>query len=155
MTNVEPLPERISKEVRSRNMSRIRSRDTKPEKKVRGLLHAAGFRFRLHRRDLPGTPDIVLPKWRAVVDVRGCFWHDHGCHLSTRPDQNADFWNRKLTENAGRDARNAALLQELGWRHLIVWECALRANSALEDDKLGRDVARWIKSNARTGSLPT
>ena len=117
--------DKFTEEKRSEIMSKVRSEDTKPEIKVRKLLHGMGYRFRLHRRDLPGKPDIVLPKYKTVVFVNGCFWH--GCptcrHASVRPKANADYWNRKLDRNLQRDRENYAKLTELGWRVVIVWEC--------------------------------
>src|SRR5918993_1434460 len=107
-------------------MAAIRHRNTKPEMVVRRLLHAAGFRFRLHRKDLPGTPDIVLPKYRAVILVNGCFWHGHSCSKGTRPATNTEFWNDKLDKNLERDATKKEKLQELGWHVIIVWECELK-----------------------------
>ncbi len=106
-------------------MSKVRAADTTPEIKVRKLLHGMGYRFRLHRRDLPGKPDIVLPKYKTVIFVNGCFWH--GCpvcrHAKIRPKENADYWNRKLDRNMRRDQENYMALKEKGWRVLIVWEC--------------------------------
>ena len=105
-------------------MSRIRSGDTKPEIVVRSLLHRMGYRFRLHRRDLPGKPDIVLPKHRTVIFVHGCFWHRHrGCKRCTTPSTNQDYWLEKLKGNAERDRKNKRLLKKLGWKVAIVWEC--------------------------------
>lgn len=135
-------------------MSRIRSRDTKPEIQVRRLLHAAGFRFRLHRKDLPGRPDIVLPKWKAVIDVRGCYWHAHGCHLFQQPKQNREFWSPKLAKNVDRDASNARKLTEAGWRHLIVWECALRGKHKTGETELSSQISRWIRGAEPAGSIP-
>ncbi len=109
---------------RSHMMARIRGRDTKPERIVRSHLHQAGLRFRLHARALPGRPDIVLKRWKAVVFVHGCFWHRHrGCPMATTPSTNPEFWRRKFEENVSRDARNVAALRSLGWRVFIVWEC--------------------------------
>jgi len=105
-------------------MSRIRGRDTQPEKKVRSALHRAGFRFRLHRKDLPGRPDIVLPKYRTVVFVHGCFWHRHrGCKFAYEPKSRPAFWNEKFRGNVARDRRNASDLRRLGWRVVTIWEC--------------------------------
>lgn len=115
-------------------MSGIRGRDTKPERIVRSHLHRAGLRFRLHGRALPGRPDIVLPRWDAVVFVHGCFWHRHpGCPKATTPSSNSAFWNRKFRENMERDKRNITALRRLGWRVFVVWECrtAPRALDAL------------------------
>ena len=119
--------DRITKEHRSWNMSRIRSRNTTPEKLVRSMLHRMGFRFRLHRRDLPGTPDIVLPRYRTVVFVHGCFWHRHcGCRFTYTPKSRVDFWNRKFRENVKRDRRARRKLRRLEWRVVVVWECQAR-----------------------------
>ncbi|QJW85691.1 DNA mismatch endonuclease Vsr [Ramlibacter terrae] len=112
--------------TRSRMMSGIRGKNTRPEMLVRKFLHAHGFRFRLHRKDLPGVPDIVLPKYKTVVFVHGCFWHQHGnCRFAARPKSNADFWSAKLGANAARDARVKTELEQLGWHVVTVWECSL------------------------------
>lgn len=117
----------LTPEQRSRNMSRIRSTDTKPEKRVRSLLHGMGYRFRLHVKTLPGSPDIVLPKYRTVVFVHGCFWHRHaGCKYASVPATRQEFWTAKFAENQARDRRVAELLRGEGWRVLIVWQCELR-----------------------------
>src|SRR5688500_18711370 len=119
------MADRVSGAKRSAMMARVRGKNTKPELAVRRAVHAAGFRFRLHRRDLPGTPDLVLPSLRTVVFVHGCFWHGHGCRKSARPATNQAFWNAKLERNLARDRANMESLQRLGWRVLIVWECSL------------------------------
>ena len=114
-------------EQRSRNMAAIRSRNTAPELKVRQALHAAGFRFRLHRRDLPGHPDIVLPKFQSVVFVHGCFWHMHRCpYGKPQPATNSDFWLQKRIGNVERDKNNVRALRALGWRVYTIWECQTR-----------------------------
>jgi len=105
-------------------MSRIRSRDTTPEIKVRRIAHAMGLRFRLHRRDLPGSPDVVFPRHRVALFVHGCFWHRHpGCHLAAVPKTRAEFWNTKFKNNVERDRRANEQLIELGWRVAVIWEC--------------------------------
>lgn len=117
----------VSPAIRSRMMASIRARDTKPELQVRRYLHARGFRFRLVRKDLPGKPDLVLPRWQVVIFVNGCFWHGHaGCRYATVPMTRTEFWVSKITANAARDARSAGALIALGWRVIVVWECALR-----------------------------
>ena len=142
----------VTPEVRSRMMSRIRGQDTVPEKIVRSLLFRSGFRFRLHRRDLPGRPDIVLPKYRAVIFINGCFWHAHArCAYATSPSSNRKFWQTKLADNQERDRRNIGKLRQAGWRVLIVWECTVRGKQDLFEleDQLGI----WIRSAAESGEL--
>jgi DNA mismatch endonuclease, patch repair protein len=118
------MPDRLTKAHRSWNMSRIGSRDTKPEMIVRSLLHRMGYRFRLHRRDLPGSPDIVLPRHGVVIFVHGCFWHRHPrCKLAYTPSTRARFWKKKFADNVGRDHRQRKQLEDMGWRAQIVWEC--------------------------------
>src|SRR5690242_15759999 len=105
-------------------MSRIRGSNTKPEIKVRSALHQSGYRFRIHRRDLPGRPDIVLPGYRTVVFVHGCFWHRHKrCKFAYSPKTRPEFWQNKFSSNVARDQRNASQLRRLGWRVATVWEC--------------------------------
>ena len=118
---------------RSMLMRHIGRKDTAPELAVRKFLHAAGLRFRIHVRELPGTPDIVLPRHRTVVFVHGCFWHGHHCsHGSTRAKTNTGFWDRKITDNRARDKRKTIALRALGWRVVIVWECRCSSPSTLE-----------------------
>lgn len=124
---------------RSRVMRRVGSKDTKPEMVVRRLLHRAGFRFRLHRKDLPGRPDIVLAKWRVVILVHGCFWHQHpGCPRSVRPTSNVDFWTKKLDRNVTRDRENIEKLEAAGWRVFTAWECQIK------DEAFGRRLERFL-----------
>ena len=119
--------DKISKERRSWNMSRIRARNTKPEYAVRSIMHRLGLRFRLHRKDLPGKPDIVLPKHKTVVFVHGCYWHRHsGCRNATTPSTNREFWEKKFEENVKRDERNKKKLEELGWSVITLWECEIK-----------------------------
>jgi len=119
---------------RSQIMGRIAGRDTKPEKRVRSLLHALGYRFRLHRRDLPGRPDVVLPRFKTVVFVHGCFWHGHpGCRRATIPATNREFWATKIAGNRARDERVIAELQRLGWTVLVIWQCELKDLSVVVD----------------------
>ena len=113
-------------------MSHIRSKDTKPEKRLRSLLHRLGFRFRLHRKDLPGTPDIVLPKYRTVIFVHGCFWHQHpGCKKATLPRSNVEFWKNKLEKNIERDKEVEKKLIETGWNVIVIWECEIKKTYSL------------------------
>lgn len=131
--------DRIPPDQRSEVMRQVRGKDTKPEIRVRRLLHRLGFRFRLHRDNLPGKPDIVLPKWRAVIFVHGCFWHQHpGCSRAARPTSNVEFWNKKLDRNVRRDAENIRQLEEAGWRVFVVWECLIG------DDGIGPELSRFL-----------
>ncbi len=140
--------------VRSRMMAGIRGEDTVPERVVRGLLHGAGFRFRLHPSELPGRPDIVLPSRRVAVFVHGCFWHQHsGCRFAKLPGTNEKFWSAKLATNRERDTRSEAQLLQQGWRVLVVWECTIRGST----DKLGalrQRLSAWILSKRRRGEFP-
>lgn len=115
-----------SKEVRSMNMSHIRSKNTKPEEKVRKYLFSKGFRYRKNVRNLPGCPDIVLPKYKTVIFVNGCFWHKHDCPRFVWPTSNEAYWIPKITRNVERDQNNHELLQELGWHVIVIWECQLK-----------------------------
>lgn len=115
-----------SKEVRSMNMSHIRSSNSKPEEIVRKYLFSQGFRYRKNARKLPGCPDIVLPKYRTVIFVNGCFWHKHDCPRFVWPSSNQEYWKPKIQRNVERDINNKMALQELGWNVLVVWECELK-----------------------------
>ena len=117
-------------EQRSRNMSAIKSKNTKPEITLRKLLHSMGYRFRLHRKDLPGSPDIVLPKYKTVIFVHGCFWHRHeNCKYATTPKTRPAFWESKFNENIRRDRTNQNNLIKLGWKVLVIWECDLKSTN--------------------------
>lgn len=115
-----------TKEVRSRNMSHIRSKNTKPEEKVRKYLFSKGFRYRKNDRKLPGCPDIVLPKYKAAIFINGCFWHKHDCPRFVLPSSNQEYWIPKIQRNVERDRKNQLLLLEDGWNVLVVWECELK-----------------------------
>ncbi|WP_322965487.1 very short patch repair endonuclease [Sphingomonas fuzhouensis] len=131
--------------TRSRMMAGIRGRDTAPELALRRALHRAGLRFRVHAKELPGRPDIVLPRWRAVVQVHGCFWHRHlGCKFATSPATRPEFWTAKFASNVERDARNHAALRALGWRTATVWECALARGEAADT---AERLADWIRGD--------
>lgn len=124
------MADKISPERRSLNMAAIKSRDTKPEIAVRKLLHASGFRFRLHRKDLPGRPDIVLPRYKTAIFVHGCFWHQHeGCKLASKPSSRQEYWKAKFDRNAERDRNSLTTLTELGWQVVVIWECEVRKNT--------------------------
>ena len=123
------MADRITKEHRSWNMSRIKGSDTKPEKILRSALHRAGFRFRLHDKRLPGKPDIVLKKYNAVIFVHGCFWHRHkGCDKAYTPKSNIDFWEEKFRRNIERDKQKSKELSEQGWEVLTIWECEIASD---------------------------
>jgi len=125
--------DKLTPEKRSWNMSRIKSKDTAPESIVRPFLHRNVFRFRLHVKDLPGKPDIVLPKYKTVIEVRGCYWHRHeGCKDATTPSTNTEFWQKKFAENVARDKRSEQDLKALGWNVIVVWECEVCNNDFLQ-----------------------
>ena len=127
------MVDRISPEHRSWNMSRIRGADTRPEIAVRSLLHRMGYRFSLHRKDLPGKPDIVLPKHETVIFVHGCYWHRHPrCRFAYTPKSRIDFWQKKFDDNVARDKRNQRDLKKLGWHVATVWECETKSGEELE-----------------------
>ena len=138
--------------TRSRIMAQIRSRNTKPELSIRRALHARGFRYRLHAPQLPGRPDIVLPRYRAVILVHGCFWHGHGCVLFRRPKSNVSYWETKINRNRQRDASIRTALELAGWRHLTVWECAIRGPTRIPPEALHHTIAQWIKSNSQAAA---
>lgn len=135
----------VDPKTRSRMMSRIKGRDTKPEKLVRSALHQRGFRFRLHCLDLPGKPDLVLPRFETAVFVNGCFWHFHQCRLSQLPKSNRLFWEAKLTANRQRDERNLAALKESGWYVAVVWECGLRNQTPASIEKSMNQMSAWLR----------
>jgi DNA mismatch endonuclease (patch repair protein) len=119
--------------TRSEIMARVKSEHTSPERIVRSLAHNLGYRFRLHRKDLPGAPDLVFPRLKAVIFVHGCFWHQHACPRGDRmPATNRDYWERKLARNVERDKRNLRALRKDGWRVLVIWECQMRSPPRLE-----------------------
>lgn len=134
-------------------MSGIRGKDTKPEMFVRKGLHRLGFRFRLHDRSLPGTPDLVLPKYNAVVFVHGCFWHGHDCHLGTKPATRKEFWAAKFEENRARDRKAREALLKKGWRVLEIWECAMRGVSDEEKMDVLERAAAFLLSNDHFGLI--
>lgn len=127
-------------------MSGIRGKNTQPEMILRRALHRRGLRFRLHDRRLPGKPDLVFPKYRAVLFTHGCFWHMHGCHLFRWPGSREQFWRQKLTRNRENDRRHEAALVAAGWRIGIVWECALKGRCRRDTDDVGDGCANWIRS---------
>lgn len=142
----------VDKKTRSRMMSGIRGRDTKPELALRRALHGLGLRYRLHGPGLPGRPDIVFPRHHAVVQIHGCFWHRHDtCQFATTPSSNVEFWDAKFEGTVRRDKRNLAALRQLGWRVGIVWECAINSKGA---EVVARQVARWLASKQAYAEIP-
>ena len=132
----------VDAETRSRMMSAIRSKNTKPELLVRKLLHSKGYRYRLHVKTLPGNPDIVLKRWNAIILVHGCFWHGHeDCNLSHTPKTRTDFWLSKISANKLRDTKNVKRLIGSGWRVIEVWECAIKGKTRLEPSKLATSLS--------------
>jgi DNA mismatch endonuclease, patch repair protein len=136
----------VSRSVRSRMMSSIRSKNTRPEIMIRQGLHRVGFRFRLHAKHLPGRPDIVLPKWNAVIFVHGCFWHGHRCHLYRPPKTRRQFWLKKIRRNRRVDIRAVQALRKDKWRVGMVWECAIKGRAKLPPAEVFRRCTSWIDS---------
>ena len=136
-----------SKESRSYNMSRITGKNTKPEEMVRKYLFSKGFRYRKNDKKLPGSPDLVLPKYRTVIFVNGCFWHGHeGCKYFVWPENNAEFWRKKIVTNISRDERKKSQLEEMGWNVIVVWECELRPKERQETlAKLEKKLYQLLK----------
>ena len=128
-------------------MAGIRGRNTKPELVIRSALHRRGFRFRLHRRDLPGKPDLVFPKYRAVILIHGCFWHGHGCHMFRWPKTREDFWREKINSNMASDRRKYSALRDAGWRIATIWECALKGRYRLPVSAVAETCAEWLVSD--------
>lgn len=126
-------------------MAGIRGKNTKPELVIRRGLHARGLRFRLHDRALPGSPDLVLARWRATIQVHGCFWHGHDCHLFRWPSTREEFWRRKIRRNMEVDHRSEQALREAGWRQAVVWECALKGKARLPLEEVIGALAVWLK----------
>lgn len=143
----------LTPEQRQRNMSRIRGRDTKPEMLLRRGLHAAGLRFRLHVRNLPGRPDVVLPRHHAVVLVHGCFWHGHDCTLFKLPATRSQFWADKIATNRSRDERDLAALLKAGWRVLTVWECSLKGPGRLPPAQVTARAVNFVRGFGATSVI--
>jgi DNA mismatch endonuclease (patch repair protein) len=136
----------VDPETRSRMMSGIRGKDTRPELEIRRRLHGLGFRYRLYDKKLPGKPDIVLKKYNAVIFVNGCFWHRHGCHLFKWPKTRPEFWEKKINRNHENDLKTLQNLQSSGWRVCIVWECAMKG-ATKDMQEISETIARWLKGN--------
>ena len=138
------MADNVRPEVRSSIMSAIRSKNTRNEIKIRKALHSAGFRYRLHRRDLPGTPDFVLPRYRAAIFIHGCFWHGHDCSLFKWPSTNAENWASKIKANRVRDTEAVRSLFASGWRVCVVWECVIRGRQKLDLGTVTGLLVDWI-----------
>ena len=139
----------VDKKTRSRMMSGIRGKDTKPELLIRKALFAKGFRYRLHDRRLPGKPDLVFPKYDAVIFIHGCFWHGHDCHLFKWPSTRPEFWKNKINRNREVDERNYKKIKEDGWRILTIWECAIKGKTRLSLEKIVDASEKWLKEGKR------
>lgn len=135
---------RLSPEKRSKIMASIRSKDTKPEISVRKKLHKMGFRFRLYKKDLPGKPDIVLPRYKIAIWVQGCFWHAHTCKAGERPRTRIDYWEPKIAKNIERDKKNQKIMKELGWANFIIWECEVN-----DERKFSRKLSQLQKKTKK------
>ena len=144
----------VDKSTRSKMMSGIKGKDTKPEITIRKALFKMGFRYRIHNTRLPGKPDIVLPKYHAVILVNGCFWHGHNCHLFKWPSTRPDFWKAKICSNIDRDKKNISKLHEEGWKTLVIWECALKGKHKQDFNILIRVVSNWIQFDTESAEIP-
>ena len=146
----------VDKQTRSRMMSGIRGKNTKPELIMRSGLHTRGFRFILHNKQLPGKPDIVLPRFRTIVLVHGCFWHGHDCHLFKWPSSRPDFWKTKIENTKARDRKHLETYQGLGWRVITIWECALKGKDQSSIDEAIDTCSTWITSSStrKTHQIP-
>jgi DNA mismatch endonuclease (patch repair protein) len=140
----------VSPGKRSRMMSNIKGKNTSPEMVVRRSLHALGFRYRLHDKTLPGKPDLVFPRLKAVIFVHGCFWHGHDCHLFKWPRSNTEFWREKIEKNRIRDKSDQIAIAERGWRQLVVWECAFRGKYRWPTSEVMEFMAEWLSGKSST-----
>jgi DNA mismatch endonuclease, patch repair protein len=143
----------VDQATRSRMMSGIRSKDTRIEVAIRQGLHKLGFRYRLHSRYLPGRPDLTFARFRAVIFVHGCFWHGHDCKFFRLPGTRTEFWRTKIGRNRERDESVKSQLAEMGWRHLVIWECAIRGRGRSPIPSVLENAAFWLRSGARSSEL--
>lgn len=144
----------VDKKTRSRIMASVGQRDTGPEMRLRSALHRIGFRYRVNDRHLPGSPDLVFPRFKAVIFVHGCFWHSHArCRFATKPSSRVDFWKNKFRENRKRDRNNYRALEENGWRVLVVWECAIKSKGKANLDVLAIELGTWLRSGIQRGEF--
>lgn len=147
------MADTVTKEVRSRMMSAIRAKDTKPELAIRRGLHALGFRYALHSRRFSGKPDMVLQKYRAVIFVHGCYWHGHDCGEVKPAASNRSYWSPKILKNRERDAQNLAAVEAQAWRHLTIWECSFRRKGPKALEETVRTAANWILHGASSAEV--
>ena len=147
------MPDIVNKSKRKEMMAGIRSKNTRPELLIRQQLFARGFRYRLHRKDLPGNPDIILKRYNAVIFINGCFWHCHNCHLFKWPQTRQEFWEKKIMSNTRRDGKNYALLKENGWRVLVIWECSLKGKFKQDLSHLMSKIEQWIFSDSEYDNI--
>jgi len=148
------LADVVDPATRSRMMSGIRGKNTRPELLIRKALHARGFRYRLHCKDLPGNPDLCLPKYRAVIFVHGCFWHGHDCHLFKWPKTRPEFWREKIGRNRAVDEAALSTLQATGWRVATVWECAIKGRYRQSPQGITDQITAWLRSNDGSLTIP-
>ncbi|MEP4151084.1 MAG: very short patch repair endonuclease [Lentilitoribacter sp.] len=144
----------VSPKKRSSMMAGIGSKNTKPEIKLRKALHGAGFRYRLHIKSLPGKPDLVFPKYKAVIFVNGCFWHGHDCRLFKWPKTRSNFWRHKIEGNIARDKRTREELLAIGWRVMTIWECTLKGRDKIPQLQYVNEVSEWLRSDTNSLSIP-
>lgn len=138
----------VDQSTRSRMMSGIRGKDTKPELIIRRALHQKGFRYRLHSKEIPGKPDIVLKKFSAIIFINGCFWHGHNCHLFKWPSSRTEFWKQKIGQTQLRDIRNREAAISLGWRVLTVWECCVKGKTRFPESQLVEEITEWLSGDS-------
>ncbi len=143
----------VDRDTRSRMMSGIKAKNTKPELLIRKALFSKGFRYRLHDKKLTGKPDLVFPRYQAAVFINGCFWHGHDCHLFKWPSTRPEFWQDKITRNRRRDAEVYGMLAEQGWRILTIWECALKGRTRLDFNRMVADIERWIRGEGKVREI--
>lgn len=143
----------VDKQKRSEMMSGIKGKDTRGELAIRKGLHKLGFRYQLHRKDLPGKPDLVFPKYNAVIFVNGCFWHAHNCHLFKWPSSRPEFWQEKINSNKIRDANNFNKYIDLGWKVLIIWECSLKGKTRRNLNEVINTAANWLLYDSQNAEI--
>ncbi|MBN4081166.1 DNA mismatch endonuclease Vsr [Caldithrix abyssi] len=143
----------VSPEKRSKMMAGIRGKDTKPELLIRKALHKRGFSYRLHDKKLPGKPDIVLSRYKAVIQVNGCFWHGHNCHLFKWPSTRPDFWQDKIKRNKENDIKSLKALSDMEWRILTIWECAIKGRASKPFEIVLNSVISWLISSEKNKEI--